>query len=80
MIVAVRFAPVTVVVIVNVADVAPIGIVTDAGTLARFALLLRSVTVVAVVDARLSLTVPVEVVPPRTDAGFKLRALNVTGA
>lgn len=79
-IVAVRFDAVVVVVIVNVADVAPAGIVTDAGTLARFALLLRSVTVVAVVDARLRVTVPVDVVPPRTDVGFKLRALNVTGA
>jgi hypothetical protein len=78
--VTVRFAPVAVVVIVNVADVTPAGIVTDAGTLARFALLLRSVTVVAVADARLRVTVPVEMVPPRTDVGFKLSALNVTGA
>ena len=44
------------------------------------ALLLRNVTVVAVVDARLSVTVPVELSPPRTDVGFKLSALKVTGA
>ena len=80
MIVAVRVWFVVVVVIANVADVAPAGIVTDATTLARVALLLRNVTVVAVVDARLSLTVPVELSPPRTDVGFKLSALNVTGA
>lgn len=79
-IVAVRVWFVVVVVIVNVADVAPAGIVTDAGTRARVALLLASVTVVAVVDARLSVTVPVELVPPRTDVGFRLSALNVTGA
>ena len=78
--VAVRVLFVVAVVIVNVADVAPAGIVTDAMTLARVALLLRNVTVVAVVDARLSVTVPVELSPPRTDVGFKLSALNVTGA
>ena len=78
--VAVRVWFVVVVVITNVADVAPAGIVTDATTLARVALLLRNVTVVAVVDARLSVTVPVELSPPRTDVGFKLSALNVTGA
>ena len=79
-IVAVRVWFVVAVVIVNVADVAPAGIVTDAGTLARAALLLRSVTVVAVVDARLSVTVPVDDTPPRTDVGFSLSALKVTGA
>ena len=78
--VAVRVWFVVVVVMVNVADVAPAGIVTDARTLARVALLLRNVTVVAVVDARLSVTVPVELSPPRTDVGFKLSALKVTGA
>jgi hypothetical protein len=78
--VAVRVWFVVVVVIVNVADVAPAGIVTDAGTRARVALLLRSVTVVAVADARLRVTVPVEETPPRTDVGFKLSALNVAGA
>ena len=78
--VAVRVWFVVVVVIVNVADVAPAGIVTDAGTRARVALLERSVTVVAVAAAWLSVTVPVELTPPRTDVGFKLRALNVTGA
>ncbi len=78
--VAVRVWFVVVVVIVNVADVAPAGIVTDAGTRARVALLDRSVIVVAVVDARLSVTVPVELTPPRTDVGFKLKVLNVIGA
>ena len=78
--VAVRVWFVVVVVIVNVADVAPAGIVTDAGTRARVALLLRRVTVVAVAAARLSVTVPVDETPPRTDAGFKLKALNVAGA
>ena len=78
--VAVRVWFVVDVVIVNVADVAPAGIVTDAGTRARVALLERSVIVVAVVDARLSVTVPVELIPPRTDVGFKLKALKVTGA
>jgi len=77
--VAVRVWFVVVVVIVNVADVAPAGIVTDAGTLARV-VLDRSVIVVAVVDARLSVTVPVELTPPRTDVGFKLKELNVIGA
>jgi len=79
-IVAVRVWFVVVVVIVNVADVAPAGIVTDAGTLARAALLLRRVSVVAVAAARLSVTVPVDDNPPRTDAGFRLSALKVTGA
>ena len=78
--VAVRVWFVVVVVIVNVADVAPAGIVTDATTLARVALLLRRVTVVAVAAARLRVTVPVEETPPRTDVGFKLNALNVAGA
>lgn len=79
-IVAVRVWFVLVVVIVNVADVAPAGIVTDAGTRARVALLLRRVTVVAVAAARLRVTVPVDETPPRTDAGFKVKALNVAGA
>jgi hypothetical protein len=78
--VAVRVRFVVVVVMVKFADVAPAGIVTDAGTRARVVLLERSVTVVAVVAARLSVTVPVELTPPRTDAGFKLNALKVTGA
>ena len=79
-IVAEVFAETAVVVIVNVADVAPAGIVTDAGILARVALLERSVTVVAVAAARLSVTVPVELSPPRTDVGLSVSVLNATAA
>ena len=68
------------VVTVKVAEVAPAGIVTDVGTLARVALLERSVTVVAVFDARLSVTVPVDDVPPRTDVGFRVKPEKGTGA
>ena len=78
--VAVLVDVVVAVVTVKVAEVAPAGIVTDVGTLARVALLERSVTVVAVVDARLSVTVPVDDVPPRTEVGFRVMAEKVTGA
>jgi hypothetical protein len=61
---------------VNDTDVAPAAIVTLAGTAATLTLLLESATVVAVGAAALKLTVPVEVVPPATLAGLRVRPLS----
>jgi hypothetical protein len=67
------------VVAVNVADVAPVAIVTLTGTPATLRLLLESATVVGDGAAALKLTVPVDVDPPGTVVGLSVRLLN-TGA
>ena len=66
------------VVTTNVADVAPPGIVTLAGTWAAGGLLLTRVTTAPPKGAGpFNVTVPVEGVPPTTVSGFKLRLLSV---
>jgi hypothetical protein len=67
-IVATTLALTGVVVIVNVAESAPAGIVTDAGTVAA-ALLELSVTTVSVDDFVGMMTVPVDEAPPVTVSG-----------
>ena len=66
------------VVMENVAVVAPPGTVTDAGTWAAVALLLNRVTTAPPSGAGpLSVTVPIEDIPPTTVVGLKLRELSV---
>ena len=68
------------VVIGNVAVVAPAGTVTDAETLATVVVPLVSVTTTASVAGPVSVTVPVLLVPPRTDVGFNVNVdTNRTG-
>jgi hypothetical protein len=65
------------VVAVKVAVVAPAATVTDAGTWAAAVLLEVKLTTAPPVGAGLSrVTVPVDDVPPATDAGFTLTPLN----
>jgi hypothetical protein len=60
---------------VKVAVVAPAATVTFVGTVATAVLLLVSVTTAPPDGAAvINVTVPVEVLPPVTDAGFRLRA------
>lgn len=61
------------VVTIKLAELAPVGIVTLPGTVARFVLLLeRLITrLAAVIPSRV--TVPVEFVPRLTDVGFSVR-------
>jgi hypothetical protein len=67
-----------VVVTVNVAVVAPAATVTDAGTCATAVLLLVSVTTAPPAGAcPLSVTVPVEGLPPTTEVGFRLMELRL---
>ena len=64
----------------NSALLAPGGIVTDTGTVAAEVALLESFTTVPVDGAGpLSVTVPLRAVPPRIDAGFKLRDASIAG-
>lgn len=71
-IVAVRVEVTVKVVTVNVADVAPAGTVTEAGTCATPVRLLVSVTTVPPAGAGpVSVTVPVDGVPPRTLLGLR---------
>ena len=66
------------VVMVNVAEVEPAATVTLDGTFAAELLLLLTLTVVADVAATLNITVPCEVEPPVTVAGFSVSELSVT--
>jgi hypothetical protein len=65
---------------VKVALVLPEGTVTEAGTVAAAVLLLVRPTAIPPVGAGpLKLTVPVELVPPVTDVGFRLTELRAGG-
>ena len=69
------------VVAVKVAVVAPAGTVTDAGTWAAAVLLDVNATTAPPAGAgSLSVTVPVEGLPPSTDAGFTLTELSAAPA
>jgi hypothetical protein len=68
-----------VVVMLNVAELAPAGTVTFAGTLAFVGLLLASVTTKALMAALSSVTVPTEVDPPTTVVGFNVSAASAGG-
>ena len=61
---------------INVAEVAPAGTVTFAGTVALVELELRTTMVPLVGAGPLSVTVPVDVPPPVTSAGDNLRELS----
>ena len=80
------FAETALVVMVNVADVLPAGTATETGTCAADVLLLNSVTAAPLAGAApLSVTVPVELLPPTTEVGFsvsddKLAAFTVSVA
>ena len=64
---------------VKVAVVAPAATVTDAGTVALVELELSVTAMPPVGAAPLSVTVPVELVPPRTDVGETVTELSVGG-
>jgi len=59
--------------------VAPAATVTDAGTVALVELELKVTAMPPVGAAPLSVTVPVELVPPRTDVGETVTELSVGG-
>lgn len=63
----------------NVAELAPAGTVTFAGTLAFVGLLLASVTTKALVVALSKITVPTELDPPTTVVGFKIKDASAAG-
>ena len=66
-------AATTLVVTVNVVEVLPAAIVTVAGTWAAPVLLLESVTTAPPAGATpFNVTVPVELLPPDTDVGFRV--------
>lgn len=67
------------VVIVNVAVVAPAETVTLAGTLAAVLLSVNVTTTPPAGAAPLSLTVPVELLPPMTEVGLKLSVVTAGG-
>ena len=74
------FLFVTLVCTLNVAALAPAGTVTLDGTLAQATLLLDSVTTAPPVGAALvSVTVPVEFEPPRTDVGLSVNDASAAG-
>jgi hypothetical protein len=68
-----------VVVTVNVALVAPAATVTLAGTLAETLLSCNVTTTPPVGAAPVSLTVAVELVPPTTEVGLRLKDVTVGG-
>ena len=69
-----------VVVMLNVAELAPAGTVTFAGTLAFVGLLLASVTTKALAVALSRITVPTELDPPTTVVGFNVKDARAAGA
>jgi hypothetical protein len=77
---ALIFLLVVVVLILKVAELAPAGTVTFAGTVALVGLLLVSVTSKGVEVILLSVTVPTELDPPTTVVGFKARDESAAGA
>ena len=79
MILAEIFLVVGAVVILKLAELAPAGTVTFAGTLAFTGLLLVRVTTVAVGVILFSVTVPTEFDPPTTVVGFKVSDESTAG-
>jgi len=77
---ALIFLFVDAVVILKLAELAPAGTVTFAGTLALVGLLLASVTTSALAVTLFSVTVPTEVEPPTTVFGFRVRDESTAGA
>ena len=63
----------------NVTDVAPGGTVTEAGTDATALFVLLRFTVVGAVGAGDTMIVPVELVPPETEAGEKVKLTILPG-
>lgn len=76
---ALIFLLVVVVVMLNVAELAPAGTVTFAGTIALAGLLLVSVTTKGLDVTLLSVTVPTELDPPTTVVGFKVKEESAAG-
>lgn len=76
---ALIFLLVVVVVMLNVAELAPAGTVTFAGTIALAGLLLVSVTTKGLDVILLSVTVPTELDPPTTVVGFKVKEESAAG-
>jgi hypothetical protein len=68
-----------VVVMLNVAELAPAGTVTFEGTLAFVGLLLASVTTKSLEVALSRITVPTELDPPMTVVGFKVKDASAAG-
>ena len=66
--------------ILKVAELAPAGTVTFAGTIALVGLLLVSATNKGVEVILLSVTIPTELDPPTTVVGFKVREESAPGA
>jgi hypothetical protein len=71
---------VVVVVMLKIAELAPAGTVTFAGTLAIVGLLLIRATTTSLGVNLLSVTVPTELEPPITDVGFKASDESAAGA
>lgn len=76
---ALIFLFVDAVVILKLAELAPAGTVTFAGTLALVGLLLASVTTTGLAVTLFSVTVPTEVEPPTTVVGFRVRDDSTAG-
>ena len=77
---ALSFLLVVVVVILKVAELAPAGTVTFAGTIALVGLLLVRVITDGLDVTLLSLTVPTELDPPTTVVGLKVKDESAAGA
>jgi hypothetical protein len=77
---AVIFFLVVVVAMLKVAELAPAGTVTFAGTIALAGLLLVRVTTTGLDVTLLSVMVPTELDPPTTVFGFSVKAESAAGA
>ena len=77
---ALIFLLVDVVAMLKVAELAPAGTVTFAGTMALAGLLLFNVTTTALAVTLFSVTVPTEPEPPTTVEGLKLKDVSAAGA